>query len=92
MAIVLESLSGVVELNAIPKRQIIKYVANKDYDLQTDSLAYQLGIFGVALVGSVIVIVTLEIIRCFFRLFPTLKNFIAKLINKAKYNLVIKTF
>ena len=92
VAIVLEGLSSTVELNAIPKAKIIKFIVNEDYDLRTDSLAYQLGIFGVALTGSVILIVTLELIRCFFRLFPSLKSFIAKLINKAKYNLVIKTF
>jgi hypothetical protein len=92
----LDSIGGVMELNALPKDDILNWslAGTRDSIIPKGGLLYQLGIFAFAITAIMIVITLLLAIRYTLKNkdYPKIKPMIEKSIRKVVWNMVIKTF
>lgn len=91
---VIDGLSGTLELNALPKDDIKKFILSSASEtiMPKDGMLEMVGVFGLAILFLAVVITIISLLKFLLKKYLRLQRILNTLIRVVCWNMVIKTF
>jgi hypothetical protein len=91
---VIDGLSGTLELNALPKDDIKKFILSSASEtiMPKDGMLEKVGVFGLAIFFLAVVIAIISLLKFLLKKYLRLQRILDTLIRVVCWNMVIKTF